>query len=343
MKFDVTIGIPVYKSKDYIAKTMESALSQSFKSIEFLVIDDCGEDGSIEIVQRLQREHPRGKNIHILYNNQNCGVGVCRNMIIDNALGNYLYFLDSDDIIEPFAIQLLYDSILQYSVDVAYGSYDIIDCIANSPVEVYQKNSMVITKEDELATYVFKNSKIFHVSVCNCLINLSFLRNTNVRFVDAQYWEDFAFTYEFVPYVKCAVLFSDITYHYLRRGGSLSHYEVRDYIEKKEIINNLSVISYIKKVCNQYKVKEYLPYLCYNLEVNIFYMICNIIKNYLIIFPNISVKEMHCAIRHPLSLSDILQFRKKLLPNLLFWFLGAMPTFIFYHFILFLAKLKKLI
>ena len=54
MKYDVTIGIPVYRSEAYISRTLESALNQTYPSIEFLLIDDAGGDGSIAIMQELQ-------------------------------------------------------------------------------------------------------------------------------------------------------------------------------------------------------------------------------------------------------------------------------------------------
>lgn len=50
MNYVVTIGIPVSKAVDYIENTMESALNQTFDSIEYLIVDDCGNDGTIEIV-----------------------------------------------------------------------------------------------------------------------------------------------------------------------------------------------------------------------------------------------------------------------------------------------------
>ena len=71
MNYEVTIGIPAYKAVDYIGKTMESALNQTFNSIEYLIVDDCGNDGTINIVERFQKEHQRGKDIRILYNKQN--------------------------------------------------------------------------------------------------------------------------------------------------------------------------------------------------------------------------------------------------------------------------------
>ena len=85
MRYDVTIGIPVYRAVDYIGKTLESALNQTFPNIEYLILDDCGEDGSMLVVERITKSHPRKKDVRILYNERNCGVGMSRNRILDEA------------------------------------------------------------------------------------------------------------------------------------------------------------------------------------------------------------------------------------------------------------------
>ena len=64
MKYNVTIGIPVYKSVDYIQRSLASALNQTYSSIEFLVIDDGCADGSMDIVERMKAEHHRGSWSH---------------------------------------------------------------------------------------------------------------------------------------------------------------------------------------------------------------------------------------------------------------------------------------
>ena len=67
-QYEVTIGIPVYQSVDYIRDTMNSALNQSFSDIEFLIVDDRGHDGTMDVISRFQTSHPRGKDILILIN-----------------------------------------------------------------------------------------------------------------------------------------------------------------------------------------------------------------------------------------------------------------------------------
>lgn len=121
--YAVTIGIPVYNVEKYIRLTMDSALAQTFNDIEFLVIDDCGTDSSIDIVREYQQTHPRGKDIRIVRQPKNGGIGEARNRIVDEAQGTYLYYLDGDDAIEPNTIELLYEKAKAFDADMVYGSY----------------------------------------------------------------------------------------------------------------------------------------------------------------------------------------------------------------------------
>ena len=342
-QYEVTIGIPVYQSVDYIQDTMNSALNQSFPDIEFLIVDDRGNDGTMDVISHFQTSHPRGNDIRILVNEKNKGVSYSRNRIIEEARGRFLYFMDSDDTIEPNTIQLLYDAVIQHHVQVAYGSYEIIDGIGNSPNEVYQKDALVLRGEDELAMYAFKNNHIFHVSACNHLISLEFLRQSNVRFIDASYWEDMVYTTELVTKVESAVLLPDITYHYLRRQDSLSHYQERPAYEKSEILKNASILKQLKNRCIALRGRAYLPYLCYNLEMDSFYMVCHIIQKNDRIVPKVTNREMRMILQHPMTLKDILLFQGKMVPNFLLGLIGHLPTFMFIPFIRLIGKLKKAI
>ena len=342
-QYEVTVGIPVYQSVNYIQDTMNSALNQTFPNIEFLIVDDCGDDGTIDVISHFQISHPRGKDIRILVNEKNKGVSYSRNRIIDEARGRFLYFMDSDDTIEPNTIHLLYDAIIQHHVQVAYGSYEIIDGIGNSPIEIYQKDALVLRGEDELAMYAFKNNHIFHVSACNNLIDLEFLRRSNVRFIDASYWEDMVYTIELVTRIESAVLLPDITYHYLRHDGSLSHYQKREVYEKKEIMENLSVLNMLKQECMKMKGKKYLPFICYNIGMVCFYTSCHVFRNANLIKPMISLKEIRNMMRCPISINEIMMFRHKKIPNLLFALLGILPIPVFKASIRAISKFKSII
>ena len=122
MEYEVTIGIPVYNVERYIRPTMDSALAQTFPAIEFLICDDCGTDGSIDIVHEYQQTHPRGKDIHIVRQPQNMGIGEARNRMMAEARGKFFYSLDADDMIRKDTISLLYEAARKYDAQIVYGS-----------------------------------------------------------------------------------------------------------------------------------------------------------------------------------------------------------------------------
>lgn len=340
-QYEVTIGIPLYKSAKYIEKSLLSALNQTFQYIEFLIVDDAGNDGSKEIVCKLQRNHPRGEHIRILTNEKNMGVSFSRNRIIDEAKGRYLYFMDSDDTIEPNTIQLLYDSLIYNHSQIAFGSYEIIDDINHNPSEVYQKEALVLNGADQLAMYAFKNNHVFHVSVCNHLIDIFFLRQLGLKFINSSYWEDLDYITGLVINVERAVLLSNITYHYYRHSDSLSHYQSRDILGKDEIDRNLSVLRHVKSKCKDLTGKQYIPYLCYNLEMISFYAACNILRNYRRIIPQFTFAEIRDVMRHPMPLKDIVSYKSKKVANLVFWLLGISPIAFFLPIIWAIGKYKR--
>jgi len=338
---EVTIGIPVYRSEDYIGKTMESVLCQTFPDIEFLIVDDCGGDGSMQVIRNLQQTHPRGDAIRILTNNRNQGVSYSRNRIISEAQGRFIYFLDSDDLIEPDTIQKLYDAAIIHQSQVACAAYDIVNSNSSESPRIYRQASMVFEGADALASYAYKYNKVFQVSACNALIDLSFLRQTGIRFINAAYWEDMAFTTELVTKVSRAVLIPDVTYHYVRRSGSLSNYQGREDISKREVMANVSVLDYLKTFCKTVSCNPYLPDLCFNLEMNSFYTACHILRKRHHIMPRFTTQEMRQILRHPFPLSSILRFPHKRTSNLVFWFLGIVPTFLFVPLLWILGKIKR--
>ena len=137
MKYDVTIGVPFYRSVDTIGQTLESALSQTYESIEFLLIDDAGSDGSLSIVQCLKQNHFRGQDVWIISHEHNMGVAASRNEIIDEAKGEFLYFLDSDDVIEEDTISLLMNQAHKHDAEMVFGSYEKVELDGRKTIYQY--------------------------------------------------------------------------------------------------------------------------------------------------------------------------------------------------------------
>lgn len=104
----ISIIIPAYNNGIYINKCIESILNQTYRNIEIIIINDCSTDNTEDIIKKYLTKDNR---IAYYYNEKNMGVGYTRNKGIELAKGKYIYFLDSDDYIEPTAISDLYNGI----------------------------------------------------------------------------------------------------------------------------------------------------------------------------------------------------------------------------------------
>lgn len=89
----VSVIMPVYNAQKYIGEALESVLNQTYKNFELIIIDDCGKDDSIKIVENYN--DPR---IRIFHNSKNCGIAYSRNRGLESSRGEYIAILDDDDI-----------------------------------------------------------------------------------------------------------------------------------------------------------------------------------------------------------------------------------------------------
>lgn len=116
--YKVSVIIPVYNTEKYIRQTLMSACNQTLQDIEIICVNDGSTDKSGDIIQEHAERDPRIKVIKQL----NGGLSVARNTGIVNARGEYIYFLDSDDFIEPNTLELCYN--LCESEDYDFVTFD---------------------------------------------------------------------------------------------------------------------------------------------------------------------------------------------------------------------------
>ena len=116
----VSIIMPSYNSAAYIADSIESILRQTYKDWELLIVDDCSEDDTVNIITRYASQD---KRIHLFQLEQNMGSGHTRNHGIENASGRYLAFCDSDDQWLPHKLERQIAFMKERGCSIVYGSY----------------------------------------------------------------------------------------------------------------------------------------------------------------------------------------------------------------------------
>lgn len=115
----ITVIVPVYNVENYLRKCLDSIITQTYKNIEIVVVNDGSTDASGEICKEFSEMDHR-----ILYIEQeNAGLSAARNTGLNNMSGNYVTFVDSDDWIEQDYVETLYKKIVEYQADIAVGNY----------------------------------------------------------------------------------------------------------------------------------------------------------------------------------------------------------------------------
>ena len=344
MNYEVTIGIPVYNVEKYIRLTMDSVLAQTFQNIEFLVLDDCGTDSSMDIVREYQQTHPRGKDIHIVRQPENGGIGCARNRIIDEAQGVYLYFIDADDAIAPNTIELLYGNAKKYDADIVYGSYERIEEFdGTTKKKLFQYPDLQFLKENEFADKVYSKYGFLQANTWNFLIKRDIYLKNGIRYKKVNYWEDFSTTINLPIYIQRAVLLSNITYFYYCRYGSLSNFEKRSHIDKEEIQKTINAMGEVKLNYECVQSKPYFHKWLYKVMMTHFYMVSSILKNEKIISPAYTKREIRDIMESPLSFPEICKLVDWRLRNLCLFSLGILPPSLSVMLLWIMSKAKRLV
>ncbi len=345
MEYEVTIGIPVYNTEEYAKRMMESVMAQTFESIEILILDDCGTDASMDIIRDYQQNHPRGKDIRIVRQPRNMGIGEARCRLVTEARGKYFFFLDADDAIAPNAIELLHDNAIRYQADIVYGSYEQYFTKDNKTLEkrIYRYETMHLLEPDSFAQWAYAKYSHLQAQTWNFLIDLEIYRKNNLNYMPLNFWEDFTFTINLPIYIHRAVLLSDITYFYYRREGSLSVPRRRNHIDKSETDNTISSLNQLKFKIDIVRNKPYFSRWLFKIMMTEFYVVCNIISKRHIISPKYSDRELRDAMKSPLSLKEILELPDLKVRNFAMYMLGVMPPVVSVNVVRLLGKGRGLI
>ncbi len=343
--YEVTIAIPVYNAEKHIRETMDSVLEQTFPNIEFLICDDCGYDQSIDIIREYQQSHPRGKDIRIVSQPQNMGIGNARNCLIDEARGKYLYFMDADDTISPYTIELMVRTAKESDAEFVYASYERIEVSDSGKTKStsYCYPFLKLLGEDEFANFAYLKYDNIQAPVWNILMLVEVLRKNSIRFEPVNYWEDFAVSIDFPTYVTRVVLLPDVTYQYYCRGGSLSHFQQRTAIRKEEIDQTVNLINHVKWNTERVKHASYLPLRTYKVMLTEFYIVCTILHEEKKIHPAYTKEELRDIMRSPLPFSEVIWFKQACLPNLILYLLGVLPPSLSVILMRLLGKIKGLV
>ena len=326
----VTVGIPVYNVELYIEKSLLSILNQSYPNLEILIVDDHGTDNSIKIIDDLRNNHQRGNSIRILKQPRNMGPGEARNRTIEEAVGKYLFFLDSDDFVEPETIKLMVDQAEAHSSDIVIASGKGMNFETGEVYPIFSfPEYKIVSGKDAFAHYVCADLRT-HIpdTIWNILFSIQYLRKYDMKFA-ARKDEDALFLSEFYSEVETAVLMPDITYTYLSRPGSIMGNQARDIIPVAEIRDRFQTDRIMTSRCARLKKRSFYDVHCSRVVKHKFRAVCVSLRHYKKFSERLSFNEIRQEMEHPATFSEIMKFKRYRLFNLFFYVISKFPSPIF--------------
>ncbi len=238
----VSIIIPVYNVGPYVEDCIRSVMRQTYAGpMECIIVDDCGTDNSMEIINQLITEYNGPISFNVLHHTHNRGLSAARNTGMDAANGDYLFFLDSDDEISGDCITSLTAPLKDNWFDVIEGKMSEDSLEASNELEIFKQPLL-------LQNY----KKKWGVPAWNKLYRISFIRESKLRFKESLIHEDILWSFQIACVANSLCVVNKSTYIYKRREGSITDLDT-DNIRKAV---NIDIMREMSSFVDSHRIKH---------------------------------------------------------------------------------------
>ncbi len=236
----VSVIIPVYQVENYIEKCARSLFAQTLDDIEYIFIDDCGGDSSINILSSILDEYPNRKNqVKLIRYTENKGVSQSRQDGLDAATGEYIIHCDPDDWTELNMYEALYNEATETNADIVFCDFY---CYSNGKASTYTQTAISLTGISIIESVCGANNRTLHGSLWNKLIRASLYRN--VKFPpNINYCEDVFVLLQILQTQGLKIRYLNATLYYYRiniAGSLVNRTDSKMIAETQNLISILN-------------------------------------------------------------------------------------------------------
>lgn len=213
----VSLIIPAYNAEKYLRRCLNSAMEQTYRDMEILVVNDGSTDSTLEICREYERMDSRFRVI----DKENTGVSDSRNQAIAAAKGEYLQFMDSDDWLTRDATECFVEAAKKYDSDLVIADFYRVDGAVFTEKQHIRERGL-LTRE-KYAEYMMLDPADFYYGVLwNKLYRRSLIEEYGLRMDRELRWcEDFLFNLRYIRYASRFAAIQVPVYYYMKRKGSL--------------------------------------------------------------------------------------------------------------------------
>lgn len=296
----ISVIVPVYNVEKYLDNCIESIVNQKYKNLEIILVDDGSTDKSLEICNKWKKIDKRIK----VYHQENAGVSCARNKGIELSKGDYISFIDSDDMIDTNLYESFREEyskeidIIRFRCQTHYGKYKV----NSMPM---QEGEFLLKNKDTLKYDMFFLKHSFG-SVCFSIFSKKVISKT--RFDEKyKYGEDYLFYFNILQNCQSIYISNQILYHYLINEFSATrkreitkelkeiydHYDVDAYVYEYVINNNLlkyendaldctynATVNWCKNLAKNYSYRKYINLINKLVDSDRYIQFMKVNKNY---------------------------------------------------------------
>ena len=240
----ISVIIAAYNAEEYLSETMDSIFLQTMDNSEYevIVINDGSSDNTLSILNSYKKNY---SNL-IIIDKENGGPSSARNAGLDIAQGEYVFFFDADDLLEPDALSTMYNTIFEKHSDLLIGKYDIFN--RHTTIEIHNLDDLIELEEIDK----YNTDILWTFSLSNKLFRRSIIEKHHLRLPSISYSEDGAFLTQFLYRCSKIVGLDYIIFHYRRYDdmdsitASISPSKIKDYITAHQMILHSAEESFLR-------------------------------------------------------------------------------------------------
>ena len=263
----ISVIVPVYNVEQYLSRCIDSILAQTFTDFEVLLIDDGSTDNSGKICDEYAERDSRIRVFH----KENGGVSSARNLGLDNAQGEWIFYIDSDDYLDISALDCIAPYCLPKDIDLILFDY-YIDYKSH---KYYTYQTYYVDKIKQINEIL--NGKV-EGYVWNKVIRKSLLTKNDIKFPEKiNLWEDMAMVIKLFYFASNVKLLKQGLYHYAQNNTSLVHSMTEQKIQDK-----INACRYIERFLQENKIYNacIIPFMKRAYFSKIEYLLYKPLRNY---------------------------------------------------------------
>lgn len=224
----ISVIIPIYNAEKHLKQTLDSVRFQTYKNLEIICVLDCPTDNSTKITQEIAKEDPRFK---LVVHPENKGLPTARNSGVESSTGEYIHFMDADDLLSPDFYEIMIDAVIKSNSDIAACS---VFYEKKPEKSIWFQKSEVL---EDITDKIEKTEVAFRGWAWRYLIKKSFWDEHNLSFPDLVPMEDMPVMIPMIYYANKVVLCPGALYLYKNRDNSILNRK-HDPIREKQRSEN---------------------------------------------------------------------------------------------------------